>query len=240
MRATQASFWARSWTMRRRRSALLLATAGSTRLNPPLANGRRCSRNASVIHRTPCVFPGRCPVAARPVLGRTQPYRSRPKVAVVPKDRSRSKSAGCRGRLFLPQVLDGPGWPWMARDRGRHPMTCDAEVLLETSSICIVDQDGSMVRKFNMSSDPEALAAAPIELDLVAGRAGGPDLLLGHRRPDHGRAGSSPSQSSVAARQSTPVREAAVFAQRLATAQGSWCGREVRGEGLRPAARTAA
>jgi hypothetical protein len=119
-------------------------------------------------------------------------------------------------------------------------MTCDAEVLLETSSICIVDQDGSMVRKFNKSSDPEALAAAPIELDLVAGRAGGPDLLLGHRRPDHGRAGSSPSQSSVAARQSTPVREAAVFAQRLATAQGSWCGREVRGEGLRPAARTAA
>jgi transposase len=46
------------------------------------------------------------------------------------------------------------------------------DVSLETSSICIVDQAGSLVREFKVVSDPEALAAALIGLGLVFGRVG--------------------------------------------------------------------
>jgi len=46
------------------------------------------------------------------------------------------------------------------------------DVSLETSSICVVDQAGSLVREFKVVSDPEALAAALIGLGLVFGRVG--------------------------------------------------------------------
>ena len=46
------------------------------------------------------------------------------------------------------------------------------DVSLATSSICIVDQAGSLVREFKVVSDPEALAAALIGLGLVFGRVG--------------------------------------------------------------------
>lgn len=37
------------------------------------------------------------------------------------------------------------------------------DVSLETSSICVVDQAGSLVREFKVVSDPEALAAGRFE-----------------------------------------------------------------------------
>jgi transposase len=46
------------------------------------------------------------------------------------------------------------------------------DVSLETSSICIVDQAGSIVREFKVVSDPHALAAALIGSGLVFGRVG--------------------------------------------------------------------
>lgn len=46
------------------------------------------------------------------------------------------------------------------------------DVALETSSICVVDQAGSLVREFKVVSDPEALAAALLGLGLVFGWVG--------------------------------------------------------------------
>ncbi len=46
------------------------------------------------------------------------------------------------------------------------------DVSLEMSSICIVDQAGSIVREFRVASDPQALAAALIGLGLMFGRVG--------------------------------------------------------------------